>query len=443
MRSCSPRLGRFDSAPLRSHSPRRTLSRRVLDLKEAPTWTTTLDLRLTRGAALRLAAAGAAGLALGVRSARQRRSHRWTMSKPPRAHSSRRCRGPSAPGRRFRSEAPSARAGTGRCPARCRGTGFHSDRCRSTATGRTRLAPGEHVATGYSKALDIMSLQGVLKRMSTGIDDPFDADRYFVSVFGRPGNRAWGWRPEGHHLSRNFTIVGDTLVTEPFSWALGRPTPAPRIEHRARRTGDAARGGRGKRDRALRRRPAPAARRVLPGVADRPRHPECRPGEAARPRGRPRPRPPVRRAKARARDRAHVCREPPRGDCAASARSRRAGRHGPHPLRWAGSLRPGQPHYYRLQGPTFLLEFDNSRNSGTHIHSVWRDFDATTAATCSDARSPAGRPEKVRSEAPRLGRFDSCAAPVYAPVPCRRTPESFSFGTVRSVVSRRQAHRAD
>jgi hypothetical protein len=42
---------------------------------------------------------------------------------------------------------------------------------------------------------------------------------------------------------------------------------------------------------------------------------------------------------------------------------------------WAGSVRPGQPHYYRLQGPTFLLEFDNSRNSGTHIHSVWRDFE--------------------------------------------------------------------
>jgi hypothetical protein len=42
---------------------------------------------------------------------------------------------------------------------------------------------------------------------------------------------------------------------------------------------------------------------------------------------------------------------------------------------WAGSTRPGVPHYYRLQGPTFLLEFDNSRNSGTHIHSVWRDFE--------------------------------------------------------------------
>ena len=41
---------------------------------------------------------------------------------------------------------------------------------------------------------------------------------------------------------------------------------------------------------------------------------------------------------------------------------------------WTGSTEQRRPHYYRLQGPTFLLEFDNSRNSGTHIHSVWRDF---------------------------------------------------------------------
>ena len=41
---------------------------------------------------------------------------------------------------------------------------------------------------------------------------------------------------------------------------------------------------------------------------------------------------------------------------------------------WAGSLQPRQPQYWRLQGPTFVLEFDNSRNGGTHIHSVWRDF---------------------------------------------------------------------
>ena len=41
---------------------------------------------------------------------------------------------------------------------------------------------------------------------------------------------------------------------------------------------------------------------------------------------------------------------------------------------WAGSIERGQKHYYRVQGPTFLIEFDNSQNDGNHVHSVWRDF---------------------------------------------------------------------
>jgi hypothetical protein len=41
---------------------------------------------------------------------------------------------------------------------------------------------------------------------------------------------------------------------------------------------------------------------------------------------------------------------------------------------WAGSLEPGQGHYYRVQGPTFLLEYDNTQNQANHIHTVWRDF---------------------------------------------------------------------
>ena len=42
---------------------------------------------------------------------------------------------------------------------------------------------------------------------------------------------------------------------------------------------------------------------------------------------------------------------------------------------WAGPLEKGQKHYYRVQGPTFLIELDNTQNDGNHIHSVWRDFD--------------------------------------------------------------------
>ena len=41
---------------------------------------------------------------------------------------------------------------------------------------------------------------------------------------------------------------------------------------------------------------------------------------------------------------------------------------------WAGSLEPGKPHYYRVHGPTVLIEYDNTQNNANHIHSVWRDL---------------------------------------------------------------------
>ena len=42
---------------------------------------------------------------------------------------------------------------------------------------------------------------------------------------------------------------------------------------------------------------------------------------------------------------------------------------------WAGGLERRQPHYYRLQGRRFLVEYDNTPNDANHIHSVWRDPD--------------------------------------------------------------------
>jgi len=42
---------------------------------------------------------------------------------------------------------------------------------------------------------------------------------------------------------------------------------------------------------------------------------------------------------------------------------------------WAGATNLGEPHYYRIQGKTFLVEFDNTQNNANHIHTVWRDFD--------------------------------------------------------------------
>ena len=67
-----------------------------------------------------------------------------------------------------------------------------------------------------------------------------------------------------------------------------------------------------------------------------------------------------------------------------------------------GSLEPGQPQYWRLQGPTFLLEFDNSRNEGTHIHSVWRDFREDFGRDIALRRVAACRRSCAR------GRFQDC-----------------------------------
>ncbi|MDH3711552.1 MAG: DUF3500 domain-containing protein, partial [Cyclobacteriaceae bacterium] len=39
-----------------------------------------------------------------------------------------------------------------------------------------------------------------------------------------------------------------------------------------------------------------------------------------------------------------------------------------------GSLKPGKGHYYRIQGPTLLIEYDNIQNNANHVHSVVRDL---------------------------------------------------------------------
>jgi hypothetical protein len=40
---------------------------------------------------------------------------------------------------------------------------------------------------------------------------------------------------------------------------------------------------------------------------------------------------------------------------------------------WAGSHAPGQPHYYRVHGPTLLIEYDNTQDAANHVHSIWHN----------------------------------------------------------------------
>lgn len=216
--------------------------------------------------------------------------------------------------------------------------------------------------TGYQKALDIMSLQVELGN---------DPELYYVTVFGAPGStEPWGWRFEGHHLSRHFTVVGELVAVTPFfngAW----PTLTDAGLRAMPREEDAARELVLSLDEAKRAVAIFQASSLTQHVTQN--QPYVSPLE---PIG-------ILASELNADQQALILEiiQTYLGVQSASIATpsfERIHTAGLEHIRfgWAGSLEPGQPQYYRLQGPTFLLEFDNSRNSGTHIHSVWRDFEA-------------------------------------------------------------------
>jgi Protein of unknown function (DUF3500) len=335
-----------------------------------------LEPRFTRTAALRLAAAGAAGLALGARAARAAAADAQAVAVAARAFLE-----SLSPAQRRRASFAFDSAERTRwhwtVPTSVPRNGLP---LREMSGAQRRLArallrAGSSPA-GYRKAVDIIALQGVLQRMDTRIDDPFDPELYYFSVFGSPGARAWGWRLEGHHLSRHFTVVGDELVVEPFflgAWPTRAATPYRTVGRGYRtmpREEDAAReivlslGGR------LRRRVVFSSESLTDHVTQN--AVRVRPLEPLGVLAGDLPSAAQRRVLEILRT--YLANHPPALARDALARIERAGIARTR-FAWAGSTRPGRPQYYRLQGPTFLLEFDNSRNSGTHIHSVWRDFD--------------------------------------------------------------------
>ena len=336
-----------------------------------------LEPRLTRTAALRVAAAGAAGIALGARPARAAVSDAEAVEAAARTFFS-----SLSAAQRDRASFPFSGSERTRwhwtVPASVPRNGLPLG---DVSAEQRRLALAllgvSTSPAGYRKALDIMALQGVLQRMDTGLGDSFDPDNYFVSVFGTPGARVWGWRLEGHHLSRNFTVVANTVVAEPFflgAWPT-RAGSAYRSVAQGYRTmpreEDAAREIVLLVDGRLRRQVVFSSESLTDHLTQN--AVRVRPLEHVGVLTRDLPSAGQRRVLEIVRT--YLANHPPELARNAFARIERAGGLARTRFGWAGSTRRGIPHYYRLQGPTFVLEFDNSRNSGTHIHSVWRDFE--------------------------------------------------------------------
>ena len=234
---------------------------------------------------------------------------------------------------------------------------------------------------GYAAAATIMGLENLLdaregwRRRYTGRASPNrgrDPQLYFVSVFGDPGAGPWGWRVGGHHVALNYTVQEGGGVSASPLFLGANP--------------------------ALTRLVGPGVLRPLAAEEDLGREllDSLAPGQLATAMLAPEAPDDVVQT-----NRPTVAAGPPAGLAAAGMLPQQRellsgllhqylGRL-PDPVAaleaerstgeqleavhfgWAGGSEPGQPHYYRLQGPRLLVEYDNVQNGANHVHSVWRD----------------------------------------------------------------------
>ena len=262
----------------------------------------------------------------------------------------------------------------------------------------------------YAKVVTVMAFESLVDLIEDGRLSAFrDPRRYFLSIFGSPGDERWGWRFEGHHVVLNFTLAGGEVVSPTPLFIGSQPAEVPHGHSMVLRPcaeeEDAARELLGLLD-ADRRRQAIISEVAPPDfvLMNSPVVPDAAlPGDIEAP---PLLANIVAEAKAippEQREALRFERMRPNG-LAASAmdsgqrkllselidvyvdrlpeplariergRIESAGIDGVH-FAWAGGTERRRPHYYRLQGPSFLVEYDNTQNDVNHLHSVWRDPD--------------------------------------------------------------------
>jgi hypothetical protein len=277
----------------------------------------------------------------------------------------------------------------------------------------------------YNAAATIMGLEHVLDRRERwrATFSGYEAESrgrdpllYFVTVFGEPGSGRWGWRFGGHHISINYTVTaGRVAATPSFLGAnpaatkglgatllrplageedLGREllhalspeqrvlavlAPAPptdMVQSNRPVVEDGAlplpldamfRGLAPPRRRATERAETAIAEAVglSPAQLEAVRYtrvPKGIPGAAMTP---------AQRAGLAELVRHYLARLP--DDLAGPAADQVLSRIDEVHFAWAGAGEPGRPHYYRLQGPRLLIEYDNVQDGANHIHSAWRD----------------------------------------------------------------------
>jgi hypothetical protein len=232
---------------------------------------------------------------------------------------------------------------------------------------------------GYEKAETIRSLEDVLYELENH-SPRRDRERYYFSVFGQPSDKGvWGFRYEGHHVSFNFTMI-DGIVRSSTPQFLGA-NPAE------------VRDGPKKGLRALPQE-EDLARALLGSLTDAQKKTAIvgtdAPAEIVTGPSRTASRiedvgiawpalDPKQQAQLVGLIEEHAAAQKSELAQERLAKIRAAGLEKVK-FAWIGSAEKGAAHYYRIQGPTFLIEYDNTQNNANHVHTVWRDFDGDWGA---------------------------------------------------------------
>lgn len=226
---------------------------------------------------------------------------------------------------------------------------------------------------GLLQAEAVIALEQVLRAIEHS--DHRDETLYYFTVFGEPSAKGpWGWRVEGHHLSVNFTIVDGRVSATPNFVGANPAQVAPGAPQAGKRAlAEEEDDGRAfvhsldekQRGQAIVSRSAPG------DILTRNEHQAKPPKPAGLGYAEM-----TSAQQERFRELVALYAGRLRPEVAA-AELQKIADAGWEKLSfaWAGGIEPGEGHYYRIQGPAFVIEYDNTQNHANHIHTVWRVFD--------------------------------------------------------------------
>jgi ribosome-binding factor A len=229
---------------------------------------------------------------------------------------------------------------------------------------------------GVQKVNDVMSLEGVLKSLENrGAGDGYrDAGKYYFILFGKPDEKSsWGWRLEGHHLSFSFTSKNNKLVSATPGFIGANPAIVPDGPQK----GKAALREETEKGFALvnmlskeQMTQTLISDRALPDIitfVSRRAYIEKPQGIFYSALNKEQQAKMMELVEVYIRRYTKLFADDMLSELKAAGLEKLQ-------FAWAGSLQPGAGHYYRIQGPTIIIEYDNTQNNANHIHSVLRDL---------------------------------------------------------------------